>query len=342
MRIGVLCPSEIAIRRFMPAMVLVDDLQFIGIGINSVKERYGNNVPSVEIINKMLELENSKADSFIKTYGGVKLNSYEEVITSDEIDAVYIPLPPALHYKWAKKALLNGKHVMIEKPATVSLQDTIDLVQIAKERKLVLHENYMFVFHNQLKVIEDIIKNGELGDVRLYRISFGFPQRAPTDFRYSKALGGGALIDAGYTIKYARRLLGETAIIKEAQLNYLKDFEVDVYGSATLKNKRGDVAQIAFGMDNDYKCELEIWGSKGTLTTGRILTAPKGFTPTMSIKKNVNVEEINLPEDDSFKKSIEYFIKAIEDSSVREKTYLEILKQAKMIDDFCGCVKDDR
>ena len=121
----------------------------------------------------------------------------------------------------------------------------------------------MFAFHNQLKEIAQIIERGEIGDVRLYRISFGFPQRAVNDFRYNKELGGGALIDAGgYTIKYAAMLLGETAHITAAQMNYTDEFEVDIYGSATLVNQDGATAQIAFGMDNSYKCELEVWGSK--------------------------------------------------------------------------------
>lgn len=343
MKIGVVCPSEIAIRRFMPALSKFSEIEFAGIGINSVEERYGNDTPSLAEVNEMLETENRKADVFIDAYGGKKFGSYEELISAPNIDAVYIPLPPALHYKWAKMALLNGKHVMVEKPATTALNDTMELVRIAKEKNLALHENYMFIFHSQLDAIETIINEGVLGDIRLYRISFGFPQRGQSDFRYNKALGGGALIDAGgYTIKYARRLLGDTAHITEAQLNYINEFEVDIYGSATMKNDKGNVAQIAFGMDNDYKCELEIWGSKGTLTTGRVLTAPVGFVPSARIKRNNDIEEILLPEDDSFKKSIDFFIHTIREPKDREKSYKDIATQAQMIEDYYECAGKNR
>ncbi len=343
MKIGVLCPSEIAIRRFMPSLSQFCEIEFAGIGVNSVKERYGNDIPSLVEVNEMIKAENSKADVFIDTYGGKKYSSYEELISASDIDAVYIPLPPALHFNWAKMALLNGKHVMVEKPATISLNDTLELIRIAKEKKLAIHENYMFVFHSQLDTIETIINEGSLGDIRLYRISFGFPQRGQSDFRYNKALGGGALIDAGgYTIKYARRLLGDTAHITEAQLNYINEFEVDMYGSATIKNNKGNTAQIAFGMDNDYRCELEIWGSKGTLTTGRVLTAPVGFVPNAKIKRNNDIEEILLPEDDSFKKSIDFFIQTIRDPKIREESYIDIATQAQMIEDFYGCAKKNR
>ena len=340
MNIGILCPSEIAYRRFLPALKKIERATLIGVGVNTTEERYGSSIPSVTEVSNMLTAEREKANTMVSEFGGRIFNSYEDIITSSEIEAIYIPLPPALHYKWAKKALENGKHVLVEKPSTISAKDTRNLVNIAGKNGYALHENYMFIFHNQLDAIEDIIKSGEIGDVRLYRISFGFPRRAANDFRYNKALGGGALIDAGgYTIKYATRLLGESAEIKYARLNYIDEFEVDIYGSAALVNKKGVTAQIAFGMDNDYKCELEVWGSKGTLKTGRVLTAPAGFTPSITIKKNTDIEERLLPMDDAFKKSIERFMECIEDKCIRENNYKEILRQAQLVEQFSDIAK---
>lgn len=335
MNIGILCPSEIAYRRFLPALKKIDNIVLVGVGINTPEERYGKKLPESHEIKKMLEGETEKAKKMISEYGGELFNSYEEILSSPRIDAIYIPLPPALHHYYADRALKNGKHVLVEKPSTTSFKDTNDLVVCARERRLALHENYMFVFHNQLDAIESVINSGEIGDVRLYRISFGFPRRATNDFRYSKALGGGALIDAGgYTLRYATRLLGKTARIMYAHLNYLDDFDVDIYGSATLVNEAGETAQIAFGMDNDYKCELEVWGSKGTLKTGRVLTAPAGFTPTMTIKRNTEIEERPLPADDAFKKSIEHFMECIANEDAREANYEKIIRQAKLVDQF--------
>lgn len=335
MNIGIICPSEIALRRFMPALEKIEEGHFVGLAIYSAKERFGENLPEQAIIEDTLRKERLKANAFIETYGGVIFDSYEELVTSSEIDAVYIPLPPALHYKWAKKALENGKHVLVEKPSTISYRDSQELVELAKKRNLALHENYMFNFHNQLDTIEDIIKSGEIGEVRLYRILFGFPMRAQNDFRYNKQLGGGALFDAGgYTIKYATRLLGETAKICYAKMNYLADMEVDMYGSGVLSNDHGDVIQISFGMDNNYKCELEVWGSKGCLTTGRVLTAPAGFTPTVVIRKGNIDDSRNLPADDTFEKSIRRFMECITNKETRENNYDQIVQQAKLVDDF--------
>ena len=193
----------------------------------------------------------------------------------------------------------------------------------------------MFTFHEQINAINEIVESGKLGDVRLYRICFGFPKRAKNDFRYNKELGGGALIDAGgYTIRYASMLLGPTATIRYAQSNYVEGYEVDIYGSAAMTNQDGVTAQIAFGMDNDYKCELEVWGSKGCLTTNRVLTAPAGFIPTATIHNGNETTNINLPADDTFLKSINHFLTCIHDEKTRSERYSIIVKQALLIDEF--------
>ena len=325
----------------MPALQKASDkIQFVGIAYSSPEEWFGNtSIVSQETISEQQERESAKAQSFIDTYGGNIYNGYRKLIESDDIDAIYIPLPPALHYKWAKVALENGKHVFVEKPSATCLADTDDLIRIAKEKGLALHENYMFIFHDQLKALDDVVSSGEIGDVRLYRISFGFPRRTHNDFRYNKALGGGALLDAGgYTMKYADYLLGETSKVITAQANYISDFEVDMFGSATMINEKGITAQLAFGMDNDYKCEVEIWGSQGTISSSRILTAPADFIPSYIIKKNRSFETRNLPADDAFLKSIKRFLSCITDNNIREDNYKILHRQESLVDQFKICV----
>lgn len=335
MKIGIICPSEIAFRRFMPALSLFEELKFIGIGVCTGEERFGKAYEKNYTTEQILKKEHEKAQAFISQYGGKIFKGYHSIATSEEVEALYIPLPPALHYKWAKIVLENGKHVLVEKPSTISAIDTRALVEIADQNGLALHENYMFAYHDQLTAINDVVESGELGDMRLYRISFGFPRRDTDDFRYNKALGGGALIDAGgYAIKYATMLLGESVQVVCAQMNYIEQFTVDMYGSGTLVNKNGTTVQIAFGMDNNYKCELEAWGSSGCLTTGRVLTAPVGFVPEMTIRKG-NLDDVRkLPAADSFKKSIQHFLDCGTHSDVRKSNYASLIRQAELVDEF--------
>lgn len=336
-KIGIICPSEIAFRRFLPALQKANDkIRFVAIGIASPEEWFGDltNISQTQIDEQQAR-ESAKAQTFINQYGGETIVGYGNLVSSNLIDAVYIPLPPALHHKWAKKAMEAGKHVFVEKPSTTCLADTDDLINIASQKRLALHENYMFIYHEQLKVVDEIVKSGEIGDIRLYRISFGFPLRSLSDFRYNKVLGGGALLDAGgYCLKYANHLIGGNAKVVTAQANYIEGFEVEMYGSATMVNEIGTVAQLAFGMDNDYRCDIEIWGSKGTITSSRILTAPAGYVPTYTIKKNQDIETRELPADDAFFKSIGRFVECIESEQTRKEEYEILHKQEVLVEQF--------
>ena len=335
-RVGIISPSEIAFRRFLPALSKLGDIHFAGIAIANEGDWEG-------ATKNILKNEGEKADNFVKHYGGKVYSSYQEIIESDGIDAVYIPLPPSLHYTWAKNALLANKHILVEKPATTSLDQTRELINLAKSKNLAMHENYMFAFHNQLSVINQIIREKEIGEVRLFRLSFGFPRRASNDFRYNKKLGGGALLDCGgYTIKYASLLLGGTARIAYANLNHIDEFDVDMYGSAALINESGMTVQLSFGMDNSYKCELEVWGSKGALKTDRVFTAPPEFQPELRIINENGTEGRKLPSDDTFMKSITKFQKAISDQMIRTDIYDEILKQAHLVDEYVRKVNQNR
>lgn len=336
-RIGVICPSEIAFRRFLPALQAAgDDFQFSAIGMASPEEWFGDTGQvTAEAIAEQQSREREKATAFTDQYGGQVVVGYESLVSSPDIDAVYCPLPPALHHHWARLALQHGKHVFVEKPSTTSLAATEDLIALASSRELALHENYMFVYHSQLEELNDVVRQGEIGEVRLYRITFGFPRRATSDFRYNKSLGGGALLDAGgYCMKYANFLLGGDAHVTTAQANYLDGFEVDMYGSATMANSEGQIAQLAFGMDNDYRCDIEIWGSTGTITSGRVLTAPAGFVPTYTVKKNQSLETRTLAADDAFLKSIFRFSECVKDPTARQENYALLRKQEQLVEEF--------
>ena len=334
-KIGVICPSEIALRRFMPALQKMEGIEFAGIASSTAEERFGERDSYTEKEVEIIENDFKKAEVFIEQYGGKLYSGYTEICESDEIDAIYIPLPPALHFRWAKYALEHGKHVFVEKPSTLYATDSKALADLAQEKGLALHENYMFAFHKQLEEIRQRIVNGDIGDVRLYRVSFGFPRRPAGDFRYMKALGGGALNDCGgYTLKYADMLLNHKGKLLAATSCADKQADVDISGAALMADENGVTVQIAFGMENEYKCELEAWGSTGTLYHGRILTAPAGFVPNCTIKRGQEVETITLSEDDTFMSSIQYFMECIQKEEVRAESRNAIIKQAEFVDEF--------
>lgn len=329
MRIGIICPSDIAFRRFLPALKQCGQFQFAGVAVADQTEFEG---ATEEVLSKEIE----KAQTMQSEFGGEIYHGYHALIEADDVDAVYLPLPPALHFQWTSRVLQVGKHAFVEKPCTTLLKDTETLVAMAGERLLALHENYMFTFHRQMEQVQEIVKSGELGEVRLYRIDFGFPMRAKTDFRYNKVLGGGALLDcAGYTMRCASYFLGQTARLVSGAKNGIKGFEVDMYGSATMRNAEGVTAQLAWGMDNNYRCILDVWGSKGSLHADRILTAPAGFAPHATLKLgNNDPVSISFDADDAFKKSIEHFYLCTQNDAERLLNYEKIRFQAGLIEQF--------
>lgn len=310
-KIGILGTSDIAFRRFLPALMQSEEFEFAGIASRDV----------------------SRTGPFIKAFGGEAFVSYDEILNCQDIEAVYIPLPPALHFEWAKKVLNKNKHVFLEKPFTTSLRDTTELINIAKEKNLTLHENYMFQYHSQLSEIKKIIDNRVIGDIRMYHIAFGFPRRASNDFRYNKELGGGALLDCGgYTVKLASILLGKTAKITTSKLNYTAEFDVDLFGSATMENDDGITSQLSFGMDNSYKCDLEVWGSKGNLLANRAFTAPPDTRVCVNVIKGNEKEEIVF-KDDQFLNSIKHFYSCIIDDRKRLNAYTDLIFQQSLVDE---------
>lgn len=291
MKIGILGTADIAFRRFLPALQKCPEMTYAGVASRTVE----------------------KTARFVETFGGQAYPSYDALLADGSIDAVYVPLPPALHYEWGRKVLESGKHLLMEKPFTTCLKDTEDLLALAKERGLAVHENYMFLYHSQLGTIKGLIADGTLGELRLIRTAFGFPKRGGDDFRYKRSLGGGALLDCGgYPVRLALELLGETAQVTQARLSQPEGYEVDLFGSAVLENADGLCAQVSFGMDNSYKCELELWGSRGCLTASRIFTAPDGYQPEIVIQTEAGREQLQLPEDNSFTHSIEKLIELVE------------------------------
>ena len=310
-KIGILGAADIAFNRFLPALEKVQGVQCAGVASNSP----------------------DKLRRFVDKYNIHVYESYDEVIQDENVDCIYVPLPPVFHYEWAKKALLAGKHVFLEKPSTISAEQTRELVGLAGSMGLVLQENYMFQYHAQLADIEKIIASGELGKLRLVRTSFGFPRRAGGDFRYVKELGGGTMLDnGGYTIKLINRLLGRSTRLVASRLDYDEETGVDIFGTAEFMNADGVLAQAAFGMDCQYQCSLELWGSKGRLTTGRIYTAPDGFVPTALIETGAGSRNIQLASCDAFEESIKMYLRAVDDDGLRADMAQELVRQAEFVD----------
>ncbi|MCA1938782.1 MAG: Gfo/Idh/MocA family oxidoreductase [Dechloromonas sp.] len=305
-RFGILGCASIARRMFAPAIAQVEEAKLVAIASRDA----------------------SRAAQFASEFGCAAEDDYAALLIRSDIDAVYLPLPPALHETWARKALAAGKHVLSEKPLTTNLAATARLVEEARQADKILGENWMFLHHRQLQFIKDTLASGRLGEIRLLRASFGFPSLPPDNFRYRAGMGGGALLDAGgYTLCIARELLGDPLTLLASHLQTPPTSEVDRFGSALLVSTDGIAAQLAFGFDSHYRCELEIWTANARLTAPRIFTAPPGFAPLIRIETGQGTEEHTIAEDNHFANALRSFIRRI---NSHDADFDGLLRQAKL------------
>lgn len=154
-----------------------------------------------------------KAKDFVATHGIQQgFGSYEALLECTDVDAVYVALPTALHYEWARRAIEAGKHVLCEKPLAANAQLAEELALCAKRHDRVLVEGMHIRYSGQLRRQRELVASGELG--RLLRVQSCFratyARMAKDDFRLSLELGGGATLDLGcYAVSCLRYMAGE-------------------------------------------------------------------------------------------------------------------------------------
>ncbi len=311
--IGVIGCAEIASRYVIPSILSLP-----------------NNFNLVGVASRTKE----KASEFASKFDTVAFVDYNSLLDDNTIDAVYIPLPNALHADWIEKALKKNIHVLVEKSLACTYDDVIRLNDLAAKRKLALVENFQFRFHPQLKLIKSIVDNGDIGELRCFRSSFGFPPfKDEKNIRYQKDLGGGSLLDAGaYPLKLVQLFLGDSLQVTSSKLIYDEVKKVDIWGGASLKQTHGDLfGQVAFGFDNYYQCNLELWGSKGKVFTNRIFTAPPNYSTEIIKEVDNKAEKITVDPFNHFEGMLKHFSNLITTGKDLSTEFNQNVNQSRLI-----------
>ncbi len=310
-KLGVMGCADIARRSMIPAIKFLPD-KFDLVAVASRTE--------------------DKAALFAKEFTCKSVVGYDNLLKED-IEAVYIPLPTGLHDEWINKALLAGKHVYAEKSIAYSYDATKGMVQNAKAKNLSLMEGFMFQYHTQHQIVTELIKSGGIGETRCFRSSFGFPPLSASNFRYDNELGGGVVFDAaGYTVRAVHFILGKDYEVVSSSLFFDEAFGSHTYGSAFLKGRNGVGAQIAFGFDNFYQCNYEVWGSKGKITVDRAFTPGPDFSPTIVLETVKERKIIAAEKCNHFVNAMNVFHDLVTIAKNRDKHYEDILLQSKSLE----------
>lgn len=158
--------------------------------------------------------------------------SYEELLASKEVDGVYIPLPTSQHVEWTAKAIEAGKHVLVEKPLALDAKDIPPLIKLRDEKKVLVCEAFMVVYHPQWIKVRDLIASGAIGRLRHVQGAFSYYNVDPKNMRNQLDLGGGALPDIGvYPTVSTRFATGKEPLRVQATIERDKTFGTDIYSS---------------------------------------------------------------------------------------------------------------
>jgi predicted dehydrogenase len=158
--------------------------------------------------------------------------SYEEMLASSEIDAVYIPLPTAQHVEWAVKAADAGKHVLVEKPLALKAADIAPVIAARDRNKVVVAEAFMVTQHPQWHKVRELVQGGAIGRLRHVQGAFTYHNVDPANMRNRPELGGGALPDIGvYPTVTTRFVTGLEPVRVQARVERDAEFGTDSYSS---------------------------------------------------------------------------------------------------------------
>ncbi len=195
--------------------------------------------------------------------------SYEGMLGFPNIDAVYVTLPNALHHEWVLKALRAGKHVLCEKPLSMSAAEGEDVKRVAAETGLKVLEGFMYRFHPRFETLQALLHAGVVGKVTFIRVAHSFAVEGEGNIRWSQNLGGGALFDVGcYCVNISRTLVGGEPGEVSAFADYVDaegGGQVDSSLAGLLRFPEGVTASFDCGVDLERRNLLEIVGTAGRL-----------------------------------------------------------------------------
>lgn len=173
-----------------------------------------------------------KAEEWSKQYNIPQKNIYnyqtfDQIANNKDIDIVYIVLPNSMHHEFVLRAAKAGKHVMCEKPMSVSVKQAEEMIKACKDAGVQLGIGYRLHFEPFTKEVMRLSQQKVLGDVRFVQTNFGFSIGNPTQWRLKKDLaGGGPLMDVGiYCVQASRYVTGEEPLWVTAQFGPVTDNE---------------------------------------------------------------------------------------------------------------------
>lgn len=247
--------------------------------------------------------------------------SYESLLNSGAIDAVYISLPNHLHAEWTIAALNAGVHVLCEKPMAPTLAEVEAMIAASQETGLVLAEAFMYRHHPQMKITGKWVRQGRLGEITLARGIFNFAMGSRDNIRLVPEYGGGSLWDVGvYPLSFAQYVMGgPPETVFGAQ--WLGGTGVDETFSGLLTYSGDRMAQISASFRSPFYTQAEVIGTEGRLVHDLPFVFQKDRPSLTFYPHKGEPQPVAIPEKELYLGEVEDMHAAILD---REANYLSL------------------
>ncbi len=239
-----------------------------------------------------------KAISFAEKYGiGKVYSTIDEMFVDENVDVIYITSPHNTHYQFMKKALENGKHLLVEKSITLNSRELDEMVALAKANNLILAEA-MTIWHMPLyKKLWEIVSRGELGKVQIITVNFGsFKEYNMNNRFFNRNLAGGALLDIGvYALSIVRSFMSETPTKILSQWKPAPT-GVDEQAAILLQNDKEQMATVALTMHSKQPKRAMISCEKGYI---EIMEFPRANSAVIVDAETGERKEVTVGETDN-------------------------------------------
>ena len=224
-------------------------------------------------LNAVASRELSRAQAFADDFSILTAyGSYEEILADPNIDAVYIATPHSHHKKQSIAALRAGKHVLCEKPATISPAELEEVIAVAVQEQRYFMEGMWSYFMPVIQKAREWVDDGRIGKLCHVKAEFGFPMPYDPDSRvYNDRLGGGCLLDMGiYPIAMAWLFLQQDpdtqTVWHHKADNGVEDDVVILNAYGDSQNNGGATSQLTTSFRSKLNNYLTLIGDQGTLT----------------------------------------------------------------------------
>ena len=285
MKVLLLGFSSIAQRRIIPALARLDGIE------------------CVDIASK------SKRPAAVVKPGRV-FTDYGDALAQSDADLVYISLPNSLHEQWITASLDAGKHVVVDKPATLTLEGARRLTEHAAACSKLIAEATVFSHHSHMAGLLRL--SAECGPLTQIDAQFIIPPLPNENFRTVRAMGGGCLFDMGPYAAAVARLFGTKleSICAIAAPAYT-DADVDMGFSLAARFSDGLRYTGHFSFESEYQNRLLLIGRNGSIQIERVFSPPADVPVVWQVRRRNKAEEVVNPADDTFLRFLSAVIDAI-------------------------------